>query len=152
MKRQKFPTRQILLRTGQQLDIVMALLPNLPLDDENPLEVLIREPVKARGMDQNALMWVGPLADIAAQAWVQGRQFSAECWHEHYKREYLPEEFDPELTKEGYRKWDYTPTGERVLIGSTTQLTKRGFSQYLEQIEADGAGMGVQFGARRMAA
>ena len=49
MKRQKFPTRQILLRTGQQLDIVMALLPNLPLDDENPLEVLIREPVKARG-------------------------------------------------------------------------------------------------------
>lgn len=150
--RQKFPTRQILLRGDTQLAIVMALLPNLPLDEQEPLEVLIREPVKARGMDQNALMWVGPLADIAAQAWVQGRQFSAEVWHEHFKREHLPEEFDAELTKEGYRKWDYTPAGERVLIGSTTHLTKRGFSQYLEQIEADGAGMGVQFGARRIAA
>jgi len=152
MSRQKFPTRQIMLRTVQQRGIVMALLPNLPLDEANPIEVIIREPVKARGMDQNALMWVGPLADIAAQAWVDGRQFSADVWHEHFKREYLPEEFDPELTKEGYRKWDYTPAGERVLVGSTTQLTKRGFSQYLEQIEADGAGMGVQFGARRMAA
>ena len=152
MSRQKFPTRQIMLRTVQQRGIVMALLPNLPLDEANPIEVIIREPVKARGMDQNALMWVGPLADIAAQAWVDGRQFSADVWHEHFKREYLPEEFDPELTKEGYRKWDYTPAGERVLIGSTTKLTKRGFSQYLEQIEADGAGMGVQFGARRMAA
>ena len=152
MSRQKFPTRQIMLRTVQQRGIVMALLPNLPLDEANPLEVIIREPVKARGPDQNSLMWVGPLADIEAQAWVDGRQFSAEVWHEHFKRKYLPEEFDPELTKEGYRKWDYTPAGERVLIGSTTQLTKRGFSQYLEQIEADGAGMGVQFGARRMAA
>lgn len=28
--RQKFPTRQILLRSDQQLAIVMALLPNLP--------------------------------------------------------------------------------------------------------------------------
>ena len=152
MSRQKFPTRQIMLRTVQQRGILMALLPNLPLDEANPIEVIIREPVKARGMDQNALMWVGPLADIAAQAWVDGRQFSADVWHEHFKREYLPEEFDPELTKEGYRKWDYTPAGERVLIGSTTQLTKRGFSQYLTQVEADGAGMGVQFGARRMAA
>lgn len=157
MKRQKFTTRQILLRTGQQLDIVMALLPNLPLDDENPLEVLIREPVKARGMDQNALMWVGPLADIAAQAWVQGRQFSADVWHEHFKREYLPEEDAEnlhELVKDPFkwRKWDYTPTGERVLIGSTTQLTKRGFALYLQQVEADGAGMGVQFGVRRMSA
>ena len=150
--RPKFQTRQVFLRTEQQRALVTALLPNLPLDEENPLEVVIRERVKARGLDQNALMWAGPLADIAAQAWVNGRQFSAEVWHEHFKREHLPEEFDPELTKEGYRKWDYTPAGERVLIGSTTQLTKRGFSQYLEQIEADGAGMGVMFGARRMAA
>lgn len=150
--RPKFQTRQILLRSVQQRGILMALIPNLPLDEENPLEVLIREPVKARGLDQNALMWVGPLADIAAQAWVDGRQYSAEVWHEHFKRLYLPEEFDQELTKDGYRKWDYTPAGDRVLIGSTTQLTKRGFALYLQQVEAEGAGMGVMFGARRMAA
>ena len=128
--RQKFPTRQIFLRTVQQRGILIALIPHLPMDEDNPLEILIREPVKARGMDQNALYWVGPLADIAAQAWVAGE----------------------ELTKEGYRKWDITPNGDRVLIGSTTQLTKKGFSQYLTQVEADGAGLGVQFGVRRMAA
>ena len=152
MSRQKFPTRQILLRSVQQRGILMALIPHLPMDEDSPLEILIREPVKARGMDQNALMWVGPLADIADQAWVAGRQYSAEVWHEQFKRSYLPEEFDEELTKEGYRKWDITPNGDRVLIGSTTQLTKKGFSQYLTQVEAAGAGLGVQFGVRRMAA
>jgi hypothetical protein len=31
------------------------------------------------------------------------------------------------------------PSGERVLIGSTTQLTVRGFAQYLTRVEAYGA-------------
>lgn len=152
MKRHKFTTRQVFLRTELQRTTLLAIVQNLPLDDEHPLEVVIREPVKVRGMDQNALMWVGPLAEIAAQAWVSGRQYSAEVWHEQFKREYLPEDFDPELAKDGYIKWDFTPSGDRVLIGSTTQLTKKGFSQYLTQVEAFGASLGVQFGARRMAA
>ena len=143
-----FETRRIVLAAEEQRACAMALLSNVPLG----LEVLIRKPVKVRGMDQNALMWVGPLADIAAQAWVAGRQYGAETWHEQFKREYLPEEFDEELTKEGYRKWDWTPSGTRVLIGSTTQLTKRGFSLYLQEVEAFGAGLGVQFGVRRIAA
>lgn len=150
--RAKFATRQFFLRSDTQTATLLALVPHLPLDQDNPLEVIIREKAKVRGMDQNALMWVGPLAEIAAQAWVAGRQYSAEVWHEQFKREYLPEEFDEELTKEGYRKWDYTPAGDRVLIGSTTQLTKKGFSQYLTQVEAFGAGLGVQFSVRRMAA
>lgn len=157
MSRPKFATRQFFLRTDTQTATLLALVPHLPLDQDNPLEVVIREKAKVRGMDQNALMWVGPLADIAAQAWVGGRQFSAEVWHEQFKREYLPEEDDPdlgELVKDPFtwRKWDWTPNGDRVLIGSTTQLTKKGFSQYLTQVEAFGASLGVQFGARRMAA
>lgn len=148
MSAQPFATRRFILVGEYQRDAAIALLANVPLG----LEVLIRKPVKVRGMDQNALMWVGPLADIAAQAWVAGRQYSAEVWHHKFKIDYLPEEFDEELTKEGYRKWDFTPDGDRVLIGSTTQLTKKGFSQYLTQVEAFGAGLGVQFGVRRMAA
>lgn len=151
-ERPPFQTRHILLRTELQRETVLNLIPHLPLDNDNPLEVVIREPVKARGLDQNAAMWAGPLVDIAAQAWVHGRQYSADVWHEFYKREYLPEEFNPELTKENYRKWDYTPDGERVLIGSTTQLTRKGFTQYLTQVEAHGASMGVQFVERRRAA
>ena len=92
-------------------------------------------------------MWVGPLADIAAQAWYNRKQYSALVWHDTYKRLYLPEEFDPELTLEGYRKWDFDREGIPVLVGSTTQLTKRGFAIYLEQIYADGAQMGVEFSA-----
>lgn len=145
MNRAKFETRKIRLVGELQLRNALALLPNLPLDAEYPLELVIREEAKARKPDQNALMWVGPLADIAAQAWVNGRQFSDEVWHMHFKTLYLPEVFDPELCKEGYRKWDWSPSGAKVLVGSTTQLTVRGFAQYLEQVYADGAGMGVEF-------
>lgn len=151
--RPKFPTRKVLLRTWEQVRLLVNLIPNLPIDSENPLEIIIREPVKVRGLDQNAMMWAGPLADIAAQAWVCGRQYSAEIWHEQFKREYLPEEDAPdlgELVKDPFvwRKWDWMPNGDRVLTGSTTQLTKKGFSQYIEQIEAFGSSLGVQFSAR----
>ncbi len=139
----KYKTRTIVLLGDQQKEIACAAIRNAPTG----LEVVIREPVKARSLDANARMWVGPLADIAAQAWYNGKQYSALVWHDTYKRLYLPEEFDPELTLEGYRKWDFDREGIPVLVGSTTQLTKRGFAIYLEQIYADGAQMGVEFSA-----
>ena len=147
MTRDKYPTRKVLLRTQAQRDTAMRVLQNAPLDDAKPLEFVLREEVKARKLDQNALMWVGPLADIAEQAYVDGRKFSAEVWHEHFKREHLPEEFDPEQCKEGYRKWDYLPSGDRVLVGSTTDLTVAGFARYLGKVEADGANLGVEYHA-----
>lgn len=154
-KREKFPTRRILLRTETQRRAAHAMIDSMPLDGEKPLELIGREEVKTRKLDQNALMWVGPLADIAEQAYHNGRTYSAELWHETYKRLYLPEEYDPELCKEGYRKWDYAPSGDRICVGSTTQLTVKGFAQYLTQVEADGASMGVVFhanpGARQVA-
>lgn len=136
-----------------QINLLAAVVRNLPVDAVNPLEVIIREEKKPRKLDQNALMWAGPLRDIAEQAWVHGKQFSAEVWHEHLKREFLPDEsdqfgFSAERVKDGYRKWDYLPNGQRVLIGSTTQLTVKGFAHYLEQVYAYGASLGVQFGAR----
>lgn len=148
MSRPKFITRKVMLRTAAERERAIAVVQNAPLDADKPLEFLVREEEKARKPDQNALMWAGPLKDIETQAWVNGRQFSDVVWHEHFKKLYLPEEFDAELCKEGYRKWDYTPAGDKVLVGSTTQLTVRGFAQYLEQVYADGAGMGVEFHVR----
>ncbi len=145
--RQKFQTCKIRLVGNQQLNAALARLQHVPIDPEKPLEVIIREEVKMRGLDANARMWAGPLKDIAEQAYIEGRAYSAEVWHEYFKKEYLPEEFDPEMTREGYRKWAVAPDGARVLIGSTTQLTVKGFAVYLTQVEAFGAGQGVLFSA-----
>lgn len=146
--RTKFITRTVYLVGTPQLEVAHKMLDNAPLDPAQPLELILRERVKARKLDQNALMWVGPLKDIAEQAWHQGRQYADTVWHETFKRLYLPEEFDEELCREGYRKWDYDREGERVLVGSTTQLTIKGFARYLELVYADGASMGVQFHVR----
>ena len=148
LKRPPFTKRMIRLVSRVQVDTAIAMLNNCPVDADRPLLLTLGEEPKGRGLDANALMWAGPLRDIAEQAWVDGRQFSAEVWHEYFKKEYLFEDDDldlAEMVKEGYRKWDYAPDGNRVLVGSTTQLTKRGFANYLEQITAYGAGLGVQF-------
>lgn len=143
IKREKFSTRVIILAGESQKELAAAMVRNAPMG----IEIVAREIVKARKPDQNSAMWSGPLLDIASQGYINGRTYSAEVWHEQFKREYLPEEFDEELCKEGYRKWDYTPSGDRVLIGSTTKLTIKGFARYLQQVEAFGASLGVLFHA-----
>lgn len=146
MKRARFPTRKILVVSPAQLNTAVAVLKTVPVDASNPIEIRIGEQVKGRNKDQNALMWAGPLRDIANQAYVNGKTYSADVWHEHFKREFLPEEADTELTREGYQKWRYLPSGERILKASTGDLTTKGFSIYLDQIYAYGASLGVQFG------
>lgn len=151
MKRELIKPRPVLLRTEQNRDAAAAILENLPLDPDRPIEVMFREQVKVRTLDANARMWVGPLADISNQGWLRGQQFSPEGWHEMFKYMFLPEENDPDLATlvkdpEKYRKWAHTPTGDRICIGTTTGLTPRGFALYVQQIEAFGAAeLGVQF-------
>lgn len=145
--RQRFDKRLIYLRAEQQRETLLSLVRNLPLDADKPLQVTIEEFRPARKMSQQALLFAGPMTDIAKQAWFEGRQHSVEVLHEFCKREFLPEEFDPELCRDGYRKWDIDPIGRRVLVGSTTQLTVKGYSLYLEQVFAFGSNLGVVFSA-----
>lgn len=144
-RRAKFEQRKFRLVSSKVMEGALALIRNLPIDTDLPLEIVVREEVKGRKPDQNALMWAGPLREIAAQVWVEGRQYSPEVWHEQFKASFLPDEFDQELCKEGYVKWDFLPNGDRVMIGSSVQLTVKGFAQYLEQIHAFGAEWGVKF-------
>lgn len=146
----KFQQRIINLLSERERYSALAMITNLPVGEN--LQIVAREAVKTRTKDQNALMWSGALRDISEQAFVEGKQFSDMVWHEHFKREYLPELDEPylaELVKDAdsYKKWDYMPNGERVLVGSTTDLSKYGFGQYLEQIYANGANLGVMFRA-----
>jgi len=128
-----------------QADTAISAIQNAPIDTERPLEVIIREEQKGRSLSANALMWAGPLNDIATQAWVHGRQYSALIWHEYFKEKFLPDFPDPAQVKDGYKKYEETPDGKRILIGSTQKLTKHGFNLYIESIYAYGADLGVRF-------
>lgn len=143
--REKYPKRTIRIVGEQQKEVAKALIDALPIDEDKPICITIGEEVKIRKLDQNALMWVGPLKDISRQAYVGGRTYSEQVWHEFFKREFLPNEYDEALTKENYVKWITDPAGFPLLIGSTTDLTVKGFSEYLLQIESYGAGLGVEF-------
>lgn len=146
--RQKYPTTTILVRTEVQRANLLAKVTQLPLDSDHPIEVLLREYSKPRKLSQNALMWSSQLKDISEQAYIGGRTYDAEVWHEYFKKEYLPTNFDAELTKDGYTKFKDGPSGEQILVGSTTELTVKGFSGYLEKVMAYGATLGVIFNAR----
>ena len=143
--REKYQRRIIRIIGESQKELCRKVIDSLPIDTSKPICVTISEEAKTRKLDQNAFMWAGTLKDISEQAYVNGRTYTPETWHEFFKREYLPDIHDPELTKEGYLKWDIDPKGNRILRGSTTQLTIKGFAQYLTQVEAYGAGLGTEF-------
>lgn len=153
MKRERsnrapFAPRRFIVSDAAIRDRAAAALANMPVDPLRPLEVVIRENKAKRQDDQNRYYWLR-LGEIASQAWIEGRQYSAEILHEYLKRELLPEdsEADPLDVRDSYRKWDFDPAGNRVLVGSTTMLTVRGFASYMEAVEAFGAQLGVEFSA-----
>jgi hypothetical protein len=146
-----YKTRKIRLIGQAQKDLAKAAIDNAPIDRD--LEVSIKQYRPERSMSQQSLMWVGPLADISEQAWFKGAQYSTQVWHDTYKRLHLPEDDDPDLERlvkdpDTWHKWADSPNDGKLLIGSTKLLTRYGFSQYLEQVMADGASMGVLFRAR----
>lgn len=150
--RQKFQRRVIRLTGPQPRHSAITIIQGVPIDPVHPIEVVIQEEQRRRSLDQNAAYHAGPLRGIEQQAWIDGRQYSAKVLHEYFKAQFLPEEDDPELVDlvkdwHTYRKWDFTPSGERLCIGSTTQLTPKGFGQFMEQVCAFGAEHGVMFSA-----
>lgn len=146
--RAPFAARLFLLSSKEIVARVQALLDHVPVDPLRPLQIVIREHKEKRHDMQNRYYWQR-LNEISAQAWIDGRQFSAETLHEYFKRELLPNdgEADPQDVRDGYVKWEFDPAGERVLVGSTTMLTVRGFAAYTEAVEAFGASLGVEFSA-----
>lgn len=85
-----------------------------------PLAVTIQEHKAKRSDEQNKRYWV-VLNEISAKAWVNGRQFSADAWHEFFKTKFI-----------GYEE---TPDQRRIGI-STTTLAVAEFGEYMTRIEA----------------
>lgn len=145
--RAPYHPRTMVLRDEEiRVRLIMAIR-NLPIDKDEPLQVVISDYKPPRKKSQNDLMWAGPLKDMEEQAYLEQRRYSAKVWAEYFKEQFLPEEFDPEYCRIGYVKWEDAPNGSRKLVGSTTQLTVKGFALYLEQIYAFGSNLGVQFTA-----
>jgi hypothetical protein len=88
-----------------------------------PFEIVLR-PLKAkRSADQNRRYWA-LLRDVAEVAWINGRQFSDETWHEHFKRELIG------------REEIILPSGEVEVRGiSTTTLSVGDMGTYMDSIE-----------------
>jgi hypothetical protein len=105
------------------------------LDRGRPLRVIVTEDEKKRTSEANRFYWGAVLTTIAEQAWVDGRQYSKDVWHEHFARLYLPH---TEIV---------TPYGEIVSRRkSTTELTVSEFSEYLQRVQSDAASsLGVIF-------
>ena len=92
------------------------------------------------------MQWAGMLGDFAEQGVIDGRRFSQKVWHEYLKEKFLPDFPQDGITLKGYEKWLEMPSGEIRLVGSTTKLTTKGFSEYITQCHAFGAGeLGIRF-------
>lgn len=89
-----------------------------------PLEVVISEHRAKRSVEQNAKLHA-LLSEIAGNAWVNGKQFDADTWKEHFRRLYIGTE---EII---------LPDGKRIERGiSTTTLDVEQFSSLIEKINA----------------
>lgn len=140
--------KRTIVLTLQTKPIISTVIDNLPADGS--MEIEIQPRTEARSTSQNAKQWADVLAQISSQAWVAGKQYSPEVWHEHLKRLFLPDSHDPDLTRNEYEKWAELPDGSLKCVGSTTKLTKKGFSQYMTQVESYASqDLGVIFYIRR---
>ncbi|WP_186177752.1 recombination protein NinB [Burkholderia gladioli] len=104
-------------------------------DRGEPLRVIVTAEERQRNAAQNRFYWGAILRSIAEQAWVDGRQFDKDAWHEYFARLYGVSD---ELT---------LPDGEIILRRkSTSQMSVGEFSTYLNQIQAYAANtLGVEF-------
>lgn len=82
-------------------------------------ELVLRPMKSKRSIEQNK-RYHALLRDLAAVAWIDGRQYSKDAWHEWAKREFIG--------------WEDTPGGGQIGI-STTTLTIEQFGDFMLKIE-----------------
>ncbi|USE79502.1 recombination protein NinB [Cupriavidus gilardii] len=104
-------------------------------DRGQPLRIILTSEERKRTAEANRHYWGVVLRDIAEQAWVRGRQYDKDTWHEMFARQFGVCE-DVEL-----------PSGEVVSRRkSTTQMSVGEFSEYLNAVQAyAAANLGVSF-------
>jgi hypothetical protein len=89
---------------------------------DKPLTVHVSEYHAKRSLQQNSAYWA-LISQIADEAWIDGRQYPRDVWHEYMRERFLPKVEGPHGTY---------PV-------STTSLTMKEFSQYIGKVEAHAA-------------
>jgi len=99
-----------------------------------PLEVNVSESGAKRSIRQNRRYWQ-MIGHIAENAWVEGKQFGKETWHEFFAQRF------------GIMKEIILPNGEMALRReSTSEMDTETFQNYLFRIEAYSAQeLGIEF-------
>lgn len=99
-----------------------------------PLEVSVSEAGAKRSIQQNRRYWQ-LISHIAENAWIDGKQYGKETWHEFFARRF------------GIMKEIVLPDGEITLRReSTSEMDVETFQNYLLRIEAYAAQeLGVEF-------
>lgn len=104
-------------------------------DNGNPLRLIVTSDEKKRNAEQNKRYWGHVLKSIAEQAWVSGKQFDKDTWHEYLARRF------------GICEDVTLPDGEIIQRRkSTTLMTVGEFADYMTQVEVYAASeLGVEF-------
>ena len=129
-------SRQFILRSQDVIDAMTAFVRANALEmarQGKPLAVTVTEYKAKRNTEQNNYYWLR-LCEISEQAWIDGRRYNRDVWHSYFKEKYAPKLDGPhgKLTPE-----------------STTKMTVKEFSEYVEKIEAEAAQeYGVRFSER----
>lgn len=132
--------REFTLKNGGVWNAVVAFIKaNAPscADKGEPLRLIVTAEERQRNAAQNRFYFGAVLKQVSEQAWVDGKQYDKDTWHEYFARKYG---ILDELT---------LPDGEIVTRRkSTTAMSVGEFSAYLDAIQAyAGETLGVQFDA-----
>lgn len=130
--------REFVLRTPAAWHSLVAFIrqnAQACADAESPLRLIVTSEDRKRNAEQNKRYWGHVLREIAGQAWVAGRQFDKDTWHEYLARRF------------GVCEDVTLPDGEIVQRRkSTAQMSVCEFADYMTQCEAYAATeLGVQF-------
>lgn len=129
--------REFTLRNvGVWSTLVAFVKANAPsfADKGEPLRIIVTAEERQRNAQQNRFYWGAVLRAISEQAWIDGKQYDKDTWHEFLARRYGVLD---ELT---------LPDGEIITRRkSTTQMSVGEFSEYLNQVQAYAASLGVEF-------
>lgn len=85
-----------------------------------PLYVEIQTGKATRSNEQNRLYWV-MLRHIAETAWIEGKQYTSEVWHEYFKRRFIGIDDLP---------------GGGTMASSSAKLSVEAFSRYMDDVQA----------------